>query len=66
MARGDERFEKISGDRMPHTTIIRDTETGVNYLYAARASSDGGCAITPLLDERGNVVITHSGADQNV
>lgn len=58
MPRRDERFEKVCGDRLPHTTVIRDVETGVNYLYVARASSDGGCGITPLLDEHGNVVIT--------
>ncbi len=35
--------------------ILVDKETGVNYLYRAAGYSGG---MTPLLDEKGNPVIT--------
>ncbi len=35
--------------------IIRDRETGVNYLWSALGS---GGSMTPLLDAEGNVVVT--------
>lgn len=35
--------------------IIVDNQTGVNYLYIAAGY---GASITPLLDEKGNVVVT--------
>jgi len=35
--------------------LIRDTETGVNYLWAAEGSGGG---MTPLLDAEGKVVVT--------
>ena len=36
--------------------ILVDTQTGVNYIMSGMAS-----AITPLLDENGNVVIDKKG-----
>ena len=36
-------------------SIWVDRETGVNYIYSWSAQ---GCALTPLLDETSNVVVT--------
>ncbi|MDE6148865.1 MAG: xylan 1,4-beta-xylosidase [Ruminococcus sp.] len=52
------RFEVIySQGTITPVTILRDKETGVNYIIAA--GSTGGSGLTPLLDSNGNVVVTH-------
>jgi len=59
MAKKEKRFVKVYSDgggfSGPATYILVDTETGVNYLYAA-GSYGGG--ITPLLNRDGTPVIT--------
>ncbi len=50
------RFRKIySQGALNRLEIWLDTETGVNYLYQQSGYSGG---LTPLLDAKGNVVIT--------
>ena len=51
----DKRFEKVYTQDLGCTMILRDRETGVNYLYVSGGSGGG---VTPLLDAQGNVVIT--------
>lgn len=52
----DDRFEvTYEQGKMTIYKIIRDKETGVNYLYHA---ADYGIAITPLLDKDGKPVVT--------
>lgn len=55
----DNRFEIIHQDGGILSTnnfcILRDKETGVNYLFV---KSGYGAGLTPLLDSRGDVVIT--------
>lgn len=51
----DKRFEKIYSQGLGSIAILRDNETGVNYLCISSASGSG---LTPLLDARGNVVVT--------
>lgn len=51
-----ERFERIyQQGRLTVMEIWVDKETGVNYLWHEDGYSGG---LTPLLDARGNVVIT--------
>ena len=38
------------------TRIVRDNETGVNYIIATN-SVNGGVSVTPLLDDTGDVYI---------
>ena len=38
-----------------HFTVIVDSQTGVNYLLV---KSGYGAGLTPLLDEKGNVIVT--------
>ena len=38
-----------------HFAVVVDKQTGVNYLFT---KSGYGAGLTPLLDEKGNVVIT--------
>ena len=50
------RFEKVfSQGTMDVVEIWVDTETGVNYLWRKCANAGG---LTPLLDEKGNPVVT--------
>ena len=52
----DERFEVIyEQGKISIFKIIRDKETGVNYLYHAAGY---GLALTPLLDKDGKPVVT--------
>ena len=51
----DKRFEKVYTQDLGCTMILRDKETGVNYLYVSGGSGGG---VTPLLDAQGNPVIT--------
>ena len=51
----EKRFEKIYSEGLGSVAVLRDNETGVNYLCISGAS---GCGLTPLLDGQGNVVIT--------
>ena len=37
------------------TRIVRDNETGVNYIFAA--GMGGGISVTPLLDDTGDIYI---------
>lgn len=52
----DDRFEVIyEQGKLAIYKIIRDKETGVNYLYHAAGY---GLAVTPLLDKDGKAVVT--------
>ena len=52
----EERFEKIYSQGMVNVTEIWvDKETGGNYIY--RGNGYGG-GLSPLLDAKGNVVVT--------
>lgn len=52
----DDRFEVIyEQGKLAIYKIIRDKETGVNYLYHAAGY---GLALTPLLDKDGKAVVT--------
>lgn len=54
--RQDDRFEVIyEQGKVFLYKIIRDKETGVNYLYH---SAGEALSITPLLDEEGKPVVT--------
>ena len=56
MARQSDRFVKIySQGSFTTLQIWVDRETGVNYLWHEDGYSGG---LTPLLDARGNVVVT--------
>lgn len=62
MAKKDTRFEKIHSESLrlgEKVEILRDTHTGVCYLW--RASGYGG-GLTPLLDAQGKPLIEQSGA----
>lgn len=51
------RFETIykQTSAMTFVCILRDTKTGVNYLFSKNGYAGG---LTPLLDENGEVVVT--------
>ena len=50
------RFKKVySQGALSRQEIWVDTETGVNYLFQQSGYSGG---LTPLLDARGNVIVT--------
>lgn len=56
----EKRFEIIEEEGSAltgggHRQILRDKETGVNYLYV-RAGYSGG--LTPLLDSDGKTIVT--------
>ena len=51
----EKRFEKIHSESMGSVQILRDTKTGVNYLFCQSGYAGG---LTPLLDKNGNVVIS--------
>ncbi len=52
----DDRFEVIyEQGKLAIYKIIRDKETGVNYLYHAAGY---GLSVTPLLDKDGKPVVT--------
>lgn len=56
----DPRFERIYKTNLDRDSIygaawvIRDRETGVEYLFVYH---DRGCGLCPLYDENGNVII---------
>lgn len=53
-----ERFTRKSVHKvgMNEISIMRDNETGVNYIFA-RDYINGGFSVTPLLDDTGKVYI---------
>ena len=51
----DKRFVKVYSQGMGSTTILVDSETGVNYLFVQSGYAGG---LTPLLDHEGNVVVS--------
>lgn len=52
----EKRFEKVySQGSLDVIEILRDTETGVNYVFRSAGYAGG---MTPLLDGEGKVVIT--------
>ena len=54
----DSRFQIVEKDSLSIMTtakVIIDTETGVNYLFV---QSGYGGGLTPLLDAKGNPIIT--------
>ncbi len=60
MAKKEKRFEVVFKDGSQlkddgFRQILVDTETGVNYLVWKSGYAGG---ITPLLDSRGNVIVT--------
>ncbi|QKS73331.1 hypothetical protein FLK61_38765 [Paenalkalicoccus suaedae] len=55
-SRFEERLVQNSGQGIIYIWV--DRETGVNYLYTWTAQ---GCALTPLLDEKGDVVVEQVG-----
>ena len=58
MAR-EKRFtidEKNGVGMLTTAIIIIDNETGVNYLFVNSGGGAGG--LTPLLDAKGNVIVT--------
>lgn len=56
----DDRFEVIyEQGKVSVFRIIRDKETGVNYLYHAAGY---GLSMTPLLDTDGKPVVTTSSS----
>lgn len=53
-----ERFKKVySQGAITVSEIWIDTQTGVNYFYHRDGYSGG---MTPLLDEKGNVVVSRN------
>ncbi|MGD6816636.1 DUF6440 family protein [Metabacillus sp. 84] len=52
----EKRFEErhVQNSQQGLIYIWVDRETGVNYLYTWNSQ---GCALTPLLDENGNVIV---------
>ena len=56
MANTEKRFKRIfSLGRIRSIEILLDTKTGVNYLFTTSGNAGG---LTPLLDEKGQTVIT--------
>ncbi|HOA89857.1 DUF6440 family protein [Propioniciclava tarda] len=56
MAKEPPRFEVVHSEGAIYKTqILRDTETGVNYLWRTEGY---GAGLTPLLNAVGGVVIT--------
>lgn len=49
------RFEKVYSESLGSVQILRDKETGVNYMFCHDGYAGG---LTPLLDSGGKVVIT--------
>ncbi len=67
MAFGSKKEARTDNDRFVckhdlsaiHNYVVVDKETGVNYLYGVWGTlSSPSLAITPLLDENGNVIVT--------
>lgn len=52
-----ERFELVKKVGK-HLSEIRDTETGVHYLYLRQPYSGGGLSITPVYEADGSVKVT--------
>ena len=48
-------WEKAQNGIMKQLSVIIDTETGVNYLFAQEGYAGG---LTPLLDKNGKPIIT--------
>ena len=48
-------WENVQSGLLKKTSVIIDTETGVNYLFAQEGYAGG---LTPLLDKNGKPVIT--------
>ncbi len=61
MAKKDKRFEKVHSESIGFggaIEILRDTRTGVCYLW--RSSGGYGGALTPLLDAQGKPLIEYA------
>ena len=61
MAKNATRFEKVHSESIrmgEKVEILRDTRTGVCYLWHASGASGG---LTPLLDAQGNPLIEQPG-----
>lgn len=57
MAKDDKRFEKVHSEKltmMDSVEILRDTQTGVCYLWRAGGYAGG---LTPLLNADGKPVV---------
>ncbi len=57
----DKRFDEKLVQTSQQGSLISiwvDRQTGVNYLYTWSAQ---GCALTPLLDENGKVIVAQIG-----
>lgn len=57
----DKRFDEILVQTSQQGSLISiwvDRQTGVNYLYTWSVQ---GCALTPLLDENGKVIVAEIG-----
>ena len=48
-------WENVQNGLLKKTSVIIDTETGVNYLFAQEGYAGG---LTPLLDKNGKPVVT--------
>ena len=58
MAKKNKRFEVIESENLGLASLVNilvDKETGVNYVFYQQGYSGG---LTPLLDNKGNPVIT--------
>lgn len=64
----DPRFEKIYKTDLERDSVyrsawvIRDRETGVEYLFV---HYDCGCGLCPLYDENGNVVVSEASGKED-
>ena len=56
-----QRFTEICAQSvgMVEARIVRDNETGVNYIFGVNMAS-GGVSVTALLDSSGNVYVDKS------
>jgi hypothetical protein len=47
--------ENVQNGLLKKTSVIIDTETGINYLFAQEGYAGG---LTPLLDKNGKPIVT--------
>ena len=61
----DPRFEEIYRTSVKNgwTTVIRDKETGVEYLFVKYGYGAGLC---PLCDENGNIIVSETSGKEGV
>jgi hypothetical protein len=48
-------WENVQNGLLKKTSVIIDTETGINYLFAQEGYAGG---LTPLLDKNGKPIVT--------